>query len=944
MSEFLAEAQVLIRPDTTKFRAELLAELEAQTKGIIIPIKVAPASTAIRETRRVTAATEQATVATQRKAAVDAVATKQQVDLTNAQRLGTVAAEKLAAVEQADLLAVTQVAGAKARLRAAEAAVTAARKASSAALAVQNSELEANVAATLASAEAEVVAARAAAAEAVAHAKSSKEIATHAAAEHALAKGAGATGLSLLGARGATLAASSAFLAGAAAVTILEKSIHEASAEQESAIRTEKVFGESAHQVEKDARGMAEGFGVSTAAALNFESKLGNLITSAGGTQEQAAELSQTLVKLAADEAAFQNVPIADVLRAIQLGLVGNSRGLRQYQIELNQARVNQVALRLSGKDNVKQLDQLDKIQARYTLLLKQTSNVQGTAADRAGNLAQEEKQVGAELANLGATIGRVAIPKVRELVSELGFLAKTLNEVGGLGEKLGTKVGGSQFGHFLGDIQTLFGPNAGVESRIKVLKEGFRTLFPKDSNRGFKDLEFQGEKFSGTLEELHQKAAQLFQQKEIDNFAIAIGKAADDALRLARNAANISFKRAISEVDRLDEKLIDVKIAGGGPGQERSVLEAQAAAERRAVAAADLSASLTEGRRGHDTAVKRRREAKQRLLDTLGQIRSINKDEADAAKKAAQDIADAVQAAADFVKQKLAEARQALLDSFALEQSQAQLQQTRAERTQSLVDDLAALIGLRDVLQKEIKVAKQAGLDAQTILDLELKLAETNNQIAATRAEQAKNRQQRKQAAFDRAATSIDLDIELAQTNKNIRAEIRARQARIRLDQERLKAVHGDTIAAKRLRNDIAAQRKAIKDLRGEADKRRKDLQAMEFEFLQTQSGFAATLLSNLLPTTALAGTVGGGAISTATPVPPADFARAAHQRPLGESVSSTQQSRANPRGASQSQMATLIQINRGILVALQHLVGQRTHPEAVKERVRDAVSMDFF
>ena len=40
VSEFLAEAQVLIRPDTTKFRAELLAQVTAATRGVTASIPI----------------------------------------------------------------------------------------------------------------------------------------------------------------------------------------------------------------------------------------------------------------------------------------------------------------------------------------------------------------------------------------------------------------------------------------------------------------------------------------------------------------------------------------------------------------------------------------------------------------------------------------------------------------------------------------------------------------------------------------------------------------------------------------------------------------------------------------------------------------------------------------------------------------------------------------
>src|SRR5262245_37826720 len=40
MSEFLAEASVLIRPDTSKFRAELQAQLATATRGLVVPVAI----------------------------------------------------------------------------------------------------------------------------------------------------------------------------------------------------------------------------------------------------------------------------------------------------------------------------------------------------------------------------------------------------------------------------------------------------------------------------------------------------------------------------------------------------------------------------------------------------------------------------------------------------------------------------------------------------------------------------------------------------------------------------------------------------------------------------------------------------------------------------------------------------------------------------------------
>ena len=914
MSEFLAEATVLIRPDTTKFRATLVAELEAATKGIVVPVTVVAAAAGTRSAQAATAATTQLNAVKQEQAAVDALAAREAATLAHAQELSAAAATKLAEVESAGALATTELAAAKATLRVAEAAVAAARKASVAALATENAELQADTAATLANAEAMAAAARAAALEGVAHARAGREVAAHAAAEHALARGVAFTGASMTGLRGATLAASGAFVVGAVAVTALEKSIHEASGEAEAAASVVRVFGnEIGENLKKNAEDLATTFGVSTKTALEFEAQLGNTFKQAKIGTQQAADMSERLVKLAADMAAFKNVPLETALKAITLGLVGNSRGLRQFQVQLNQARVDEEALRETGKKHAKDLTDLDRLTARYNLILAQTANQQGSVARRTGDLAQQEKTLAANTQNLGAELGRLANPVVTGLVHEINDLFKliklTKDAIPGLGGE------SEKAGHKATAWEKALGTVGGA----------------------FKDLVQSGGAFGLIFDFITQKEDQA--KTKTDALAQSTEQVTVVWRRFAAAVAQTDLTKANNQLATLQEQLVGIKTAGAGSGAILANLAQQEAAARRAVTAATRA---SEAEPTSPARQQRRRDAKTALLNIVEQERQIQKEQADAAQAIVDQINAQVAAATEKLKEAIQASDQAFLDAFAHEDVLTNIAGIKAQMTRSLVDDVAVAELERKRILGQIAAAKRDIIDAKTLaafLDQKrVELAQVNLQQKQLEEQQKQNAADRKRARIARAAESIELDIELAQTNKDIRAEIRARNRKILFDQERLKSVRGDIIATKQLRNDIAEQRAEIKKLKGDVDQRRKDLEALEFSFLQTQSGFVANLLSNLLPQGAVAGTVGGGAINTPTAIPSPERTRPPD---VGAGVTA-EAAKTSTRGASSGQMSALITINRGMLAVLQRIAGQRTHPEATNQRHRQSVELD--
>ncbi len=158
-----------------------------------------------------------------------------------------------------------------------------------------------------------------------------------------------------------------------------------------------------------------------------------------------------------------------------------------------------------------------------------------------------------------------------------------------------------------------------------------------------------------------------------------------------------------------------------------------------------------------------------------------------------------------------------------------------------------------------------------------------------------------------------------------------------------------GNTVKQKEITLAIAENTKQIKEL--QKKKAENTGASAAFLFLQSQQGFAANVLSNLLPTSAVAGSVGGGAIVTPTGgggggsfdfVGPADFATAVHERPnINGDVSSASQITAGAKGASSGQMNRLIHIQEQMLWLARGGHQRTSHPEAQRAWAYSATEM---
>ena len=211
-------------------------------------------------------------------------------------------------------------------------------------------------------------------------------------------------------------------IGGAAAVLALKQVIGAASSLEESVSKSNVVFGSSAAGIQTWAEGAAENMGMAEQVALEAAGTFGNLFTSMKIGQKPAADMSTTIVQLAADLASFNNVTPEDALLALRAGLVGEVEPLRKFGINLNDVELRQKALAMRLTNTTKEvLPPAIKAQAAYALIMEQSKNAQGDFARTADGVANSQRILTAQITDAKAKIGAQLLPAYKELLTVTG-------------------------------------------------------------------------------------------------------------------------------------------------------------------------------------------------------------------------------------------------------------------------------------------------------------------------------------------------------------------------------------------------------------------------------------------------------------------------------------------------------------------------------------------
>lgn len=206
--------------------------------------------------------------------------------------------------------------------------------------------------------------------------------------------------------------------------------INSASDLSETLNKTQAVFGSSADAIVAWSEQSSGAFGLSQQAALDAASTFGNLFAANNVDTSATEEMSQSLVQLAADLASFNNISVEEALTKLQSGVVGESEPLRALGVNISAAAVEAKALEMGLADANGEFDESAKMQARYAIIMEQTKTAQGDFAATSTGLANSQRIMKAELANVTAELGTQLLPIAQQAVSVLLSLVQSFSNL----------------------------------------------------------------------------------------------------------------------------------------------------------------------------------------------------------------------------------------------------------------------------------------------------------------------------------------------------------------------------------------------------------------------------------------------------------------------------------------------------------------------------------
>lgn len=183
--------------------------------------------------------------------------------------------------------------------------------------------------------------------------------------------------------------------------------------------------------------------GLDLTEVMNYNAAIAQITNSAGMLGETSIATSKALTMLSADWASLANLDTADVMQNFQSGLVGQSRALYKYGIDITSAGLAQTAMNHGITESIKNLSQQSKMQLRVLTMLEQSKVAYADLARTINQPANQLRMLQAGFKKLSLTIGSLFMPIVQKLYPYMNAVVMVLQDFAQWVAKLaGIKLG----------------------------------------------------------------------------------------------------------------------------------------------------------------------------------------------------------------------------------------------------------------------------------------------------------------------------------------------------------------------------------------------------------------------------------------------------------------------------------------------------------------------
>nr|DAZ48596.1 MAG TPA: minor tail protein [Caudoviricetes sp.] len=192
----------------------------------------------------------------------------------------------------------------------------------------------------------------------------------------------------------------------------------------------------------------AKNLGLNIQEITQHASQLASVTNSLGQTGEATTAITKSMTMLAGDISSLFNVDYSTVAQNLQSGLIGQSRALYKYGIDITNATLATYAYNLGISKSVSEMTQMEKQQLRVLAILDQSKVSWGDLANTINSPSNMLRQFSNNMKEVGMVAGQLFIPilsKVMPIVNGVTIAIKRL--LVGLASLMGVKIDFESFG-----------------------------------------------------------------------------------------------------------------------------------------------------------------------------------------------------------------------------------------------------------------------------------------------------------------------------------------------------------------------------------------------------------------------------------------------------------------------------------------------------------------
>lgn len=192
----------------------------------------------------------------------------------------------------------------------------------------------------------------------------------------------------------------------------------------------------------------AKNLGLNIQEITQYASQLASVTNSLGQTGEATTAITKSMTMLAGDISSLFNVDYSTVAQNLQSGLIGQSRALYKYGIDITNATLATYAYNLGISKSVSEMTQMEKQQLRVLAILDQSKVSWGDLANTINSPSNMLRQFSNNMKEVGMVAGQLFIPilsKVMPVANGVTIAIKRL--LVNLASLMGVKIDFESFG-----------------------------------------------------------------------------------------------------------------------------------------------------------------------------------------------------------------------------------------------------------------------------------------------------------------------------------------------------------------------------------------------------------------------------------------------------------------------------------------------------------------